>query len=72
MLGQSHRSKNVHYILGPLGKVSLFDLEFSFLRHSLPTPEFFDSSMLVHLVDRIIETDPRSEFVCSIAEPALV
>ena len=65
-------SKNVHYILGPLGKVSLFDLEFSFLRHSQPAPGFFDSAVLAHFVDKISKSDPRSEFVCSIAEPALV
>lgn len=65
-----HWSKSIKYSLGALGVVSLFDLEFSYLRGALPTPQLFDGA-LRYLVDDIGENDSRRKFVVTVKEPSL-
>ena len=63
-------SKSVAYSLGGLGILSLFELEFSYLRASMPAPAMFDGALKC-FVDAIPDSDPRSEFVVRTKEPSL-
>jgi len=65
-----HFSKSVRYSLGQLGCISLFDLEFSYLRAKLPVPTMFGGA-LKHFIEHIEESDPCSEFVVTMKEPSI-
>lgn len=63
-------SKSVTYSLGGLGKLSLFELEFSYLRASMPVPAMFDGALKC-FIEAIPDSDPRSEFLVRTNEPSL-